>query len=48
MRSKRLVRTNTSFARRSYFLQRIGDSFDVAMVFVDSFDVEMTVMLEVL
>ena len=86
LRSKRLVRMNTSFARKSDFayvyglcaisglcihirillvkrilrtctacalkadcgfLQRLGDLFDVAMMFVDSFDVATTVVLVV-
>ena len=48
MRSKRLMRTNTSVAQRAALLKHLGDSFDVAMMFVNSFDVATTVMLDVL
>ena len=57
LRSKRLVRTNTSFARKaayaheygfSVLLHRLGESFDVLMMLVDSFDVAMTAMLDVI
>ena len=40
---KRLVYTDTS----SSYLQRLGYSFDVAMMFVDSFDVVMNFVLDV-
>ena len=43
LRFKRLVPTNTSFS----YLQRIGDLFNIAMMFFDSFDVAMTVVLDV-
>ena len=46
--SKRLMSMNTSFACRFPFIQRLGDSFDVAMIFVDSFDIAMTIVLDVL
>ena len=40
---KRLVRTDTSFS----YLQRLGNLFDIARMFVDSFDIAMTVVLDV-
>ena len=40
---KRLVRTDTSFA----YLQRLGDSFEAAMMFVDFSDLAMTVVIDV-
>ena len=59
LRVKRLLRTcmacaleaalstNASFARRLDLLQLLGDLFEVAMMFVDLFDVAMTVVLDV-
>ena len=43
------MRTSTACALKvdRGFLQPIGDSFDVAKMFVDSFDVAMIVVLDV-
>ena len=49
LRVERLLCTCTACALEAAcgFLQRLGDSFDVVMMFVDLFDVVMTVVLDV-
>ena len=48
MRLNRLMRTNMSLRVKRLLLQRLRELFDVAMMFVDSFDVAMTVVLDVI
>ena len=60
MRIKRLLRTCMDcaleaaylyeyvFGRKAAFTSTLGDSFDLEMMFVNSFDIAMTVVLDVI
>ena len=48
MRPKQFMRTNMSLRVKRLLLERLGNFFDVAMMFFDLLDVAMTVMLDVI